>query len=71
MDEYCPRDCPDMGGYHEEVKGAWYCKALHRGLIDNYDCGASGGENRPYVPGDCPHLLKCPTCGNTTGIKVN
>ena len=60
MSEHCPRDCPDMGGYNEEVAGAWYCKALRRGLLDNYDFGATSGPNRPYVHEDCPHRTKCP-----------
>lgn len=49
-----------MGGYNEEVAGAWYCKALRRGLLDNYDFGATSGPNRPYVHEDCPHRTKCP-----------
>lgn len=50
----CPLHCHHLGGYDEEVRGSWYCKFLKRSLIDNYDCGASGGPNIPYKGDKCP-----------------
>ncbi len=61
----CPLDCPGLAGY---VDGSWRCRTVGGPLTDNYDRGACGGPNRPFVDARCPRLSRCEKCGRPNGL---